>query len=81
VSLIDVVRATPPELRRCRARECARLIEWVTTTNGKRMPIDAPLVVESVHERLDGATLTTIDTKYSHFATCPAASQFRKARA
>jgi hypothetical protein len=79
--LIDVIRSTPPEIRRCRARECARLIEWVrVAASDKRMPIDVPLIVEREHARLDGSRLTVIDTKQSHFVTCPAASSFRKAR-
>jgi hypothetical protein len=77
--LIDVVRATPPEIAACTADECRRRIEWVTTVkHGRRMPIDHPLLIERVHERLDGSLVTVIDAARSHWASCVASEKFRR---
>lgn len=75
-----IVRASPPEISRCRAPACQRLVEWVTTAkNGKRMPVDHPLrALATSQDLIDDRTLTTIDTASSHFATCVAAPQFSK---
>ena len=81
MATIEVIRARPPELAHCRAKACRRLIEWVpTAATGRRMPVDHPLLVEHVFERENGTLLVTIDSKCSHFATCPAAAQFRRTR-
>jgi hypothetical protein len=79
--VIPVIRHYPPELAVCRAPSCRRSIEWVTTEGGKRMPVDSPLLVERVAELLDGRLLSFIRTDRSHFATCPAAANFRKRKA
>jgi hypothetical protein len=72
---IDVRRGAPPAIGRCRS--CQRLIEWVQTPRGARMPIDVPLIIEREFERHDGVTMTTVDTARSHFATCPQAKAWR----
>jgi hypothetical protein len=78
---IEVIRARPPELGRCRHEQCRRPIEWVlTVAHQRRMPVDHPLLVDHVHDRADGVVITTIDSGASHFATCPAAKAFRRAR-
>lgn len=79
MTTIEVIRARPPELSRCRASSCARAIEWVrTVATGKRMPVDHPLLVVSVRDRAHQPPITVIESSTSHFATCPAAKQFRK---
>jgi len=75
---VEVVRSNPPKMSRCRAEECGAVIEWVRTRNGRQMPITAPLVVRAEYERLDGAKVVVIDASSSHFATCPAAREFRR---
>jgi hypothetical protein len=77
---IEITRHTPPRLAFCSADECQRRIEWVKTIGGKEMPVDHPLTVIEQHERLDGSLVVTIDGGTSHFATCPAAARFRRAR-
>lgn len=79
---IDVIRELPIKWGYCRA--CMARIEWVTTVaKRKRMPIDWPLVPLDTFEGPRGEQITTVDTKQSHFATCPYADEFRtpKARA
>jgi hypothetical protein len=78
MAMIEVTRGWTPELGQCRG--CGRAIEWVWTTAGKRMPVDAPLVAERVHERPGAAPITVIDSARSHFATCPNAHDFRRRR-
>lgn len=78
MALINVIRSYPPELGRCRHVKCRRIVEWVLTTKGKRMPVDAPLVAERVVEQLVGPPVTVIDGGRSHFATCPYAHVFRQ---
>lgn len=79
---LEVIRMTPPELGRCRDPQCRASIEWVlTVAHGRRMPVDAPLVVERTYTRQgDGQVVTVIDGAHSHFATCPAAPRFRHRR-
>lgn len=73
---IEIIRTTPPSFGSCRA--CYRSIEWVRTLAGRLMPVDRPLLPIRLHERQDGTMLTVIESRQSHFATCPAADRFRK---
>lgn len=77
---IDVIRATPPEIGHCRHAACGAAVEWVrTVARGKRMPLDHPVhVIRSETRLVDGVRVTTVDSGASHFATCPAASLFRR---
>jgi hypothetical protein len=50
---------------------CKKEVVWLMTKNGRQMPVDAETVKEGDKE-FDYARHT------SHFATCPAASYFRK---
>jgi hypothetical protein len=59
-------------MAKCRA--CKAEIMWMTTTNGKKIPVD----IETVGDI--GATVFDPDTMVSHFATCPDAEKFRKRR-
>ena len=76
----------------CKA--CGARIRWIKTLSGKAMPCDdiaipyrqddaGPLILVTK----DGAVIHAVRDKassqygyQSHFATCPAASDFRKAR-
>lgn len=75
---IDVIRDCPPSVGRCKS--CDRRIEWVTTTARQRkMPVDAPMLIERVVAELTGGrTRVTIDAAHSHFVTCPDADRFRR---
>ena len=54
---------------KCRA--CQKEIVFLLTKTGKKMPVDAETVTQDDHQ-FD-------HTRHvSHFATCPAAKQFRK---
>ena len=64
-------------LNRCQS--CKAMIVWVTTKNGKSMPVDYTAGLEnrsmfpiSPPLEFDAKTMT------SHFATCPDAKKFRK---
>ena len=49
--------------------------------SGKRMPFDLPLVaLQTRHEEATHRLIETVDLGESHFASCKAASQFRRAR-
>jgi hypothetical protein len=79
---------------KCRAVECRRPIIWTTTfPGGKSMPVDADPVPDgtvSVYTSPDGVKSRIIPggeregyagtLRTSHFATCPAATTFRKPR-
>lgn len=75
---IEVVRARPPEIGRCRGNGCGQWVEWVTTKTGRRMPVTSPLLVEREQVLLDGSVVTVIDSARSHFVDCPAAGTFRR---
>ena len=51
---------------------CKRPIEWVTTTTGKKLPVDLPLSIDRVYERQDGTFVTVIDGDAVHWNTCAA---------
>lgn len=58
----------------CGGRSCRATIYWIVTGNGRRMPVDVD--VEGGHEpseQEDGQGV-------SHFASCPDAQQFRRAK-
>jgi hypothetical protein len=73
---IGVIRSNPPKWGYCRA--CRARIEWVTTLKGRAMPVTSPLSAVDVSEREDGTAISHIPLEQSHFATCPAANDFRK---
>ena len=78
---IEVIRSSPPDLGVCKHPQCRRRIEWVRTiARDKRMPLDSPVIVLDQHEREAGGFVSVIDTRTSHFATCPAAVAFRRRR-
>jgi hypothetical protein len=58
---------------RCSA--CQALIVWFRTKNGKRMPVNAETTKPT-----DAAHQLDLSRHVSHFSTCPAADQFRRAR-
>jgi hypothetical protein len=76
MGLIEIKRDTPPELAVCRAAECRRAIEWVSTPKGKRLPLDVPVKIAMETATLDGVALTFVDTATVHWASCPAAWKF-----
>ncbi len=66
-------------------RSCGAEIVWSTTTDGRPIPLDPPLiriavatgrVIES--DRGVSAEVEIKSGRVSHFATCPQASQHRK---
>jgi hypothetical protein len=65
----------PANAQASQCRGCGKYIYWVITDAGKRMPVDTA----SEH---GGADPDGYDKGkgVSHFATCPAASQFRRGR-
>ena len=72
-------RSDPPAHAWCSA--CQAPIEWMTTSRGRKMPVNLPFTPDRVYERTDGIQLLVLDAKYSHFATCPDAARFRQKRA
>lgn len=71
-------------------RSCQAPIRWVTTTAGRRMPIDPTpspggnVVLREDHlaavlagDVLDAARAADVPTYLSHFATCPHAAKYR----
>ena len=65
--------------------KCPAPIAWAFTANGKRMPLDAEPVAGGNIEIKDGVAQYVkpepgVRRYVSHFVTCPAAAQFRKAR-
>jgi hypothetical protein len=73
MSFEDVDTTEEHERRITRCRSCRARIIWFKTSAGKNMPVDAD-TVEPDDDELD------LGRHVSHFATCPAASSFRKAR-
>lgn len=67
----DTTEAHERRITRCRS--CRAEIIWFETLGGKRMPVDAHSV-QPEDEELD------LERHVSHFATCPDAAQFRRAR-
>jgi len=54
---------------------CDALIVWFRTETGKRMPVNAETTKPT-----DAAHQLDLSRHVSHFSTCPAADQFRRAR-
>ena len=54
-------------------RSCRAEIVWLKTTGGKAMPVDAASVQE-------GDKLYSYTRHISHFASCPDAKKFRRAK-
>lgn len=67
----DTTEAHERRITRCSS--CRARIVFLTTEDGKKMPVDAD-TVEPDHEEFDLRKHT------SHFATCPNAGQHRKPR-
>ena len=68
--LLTVIRASPPAYGVCREATCKRNIEWVTTTTGKKLPVDLPLEINRVYERNDGTFVTVIRDSAVHWNRC-----------
>jgi len=78
---LEILRESPPALARCKAQQCQKTIEWVRSVKtGRKLPVDAPLVVDAEYERLDGSRVILIDSAAAHFRSCPSAASFRRAR-
>jgi hypothetical protein len=65
--------------------KCPARVTWALTANGKRMPLDAEPVPGGNLEIKDGVIRYVkpepgVRRYVSHFVTCPAAAQFRKAQ-
>jgi hypothetical protein len=78
MAMIQVIRDNPPGIARCRASDCRRQIEWVLTTNGKKLPVDHPMQIVMETQTLDGVTLTYINTDSVHWGSCPTRAQFSR---
>jgi hypothetical protein len=67
----------------CNASTCRATIEWAeVVASGKRMCFDAPIVALTTHH--DPATrrlVEVVDLSTNHWASCPAAGQFKRRRA
>jgi hypothetical protein len=64
----------------CKDASCRREIVFVQNAKtGRVMPFDAPLLPIAIDDEL-GRRRWTVDLAGSHFATCPGAHQFRRAR-
>jgi hypothetical protein len=62
-------------------RGCGRAIEFATNAKtGRVMPFDAPIMALTTKHDANGKLLEEVDLATSHFATCPKADTFRKAR-
>jgi hypothetical protein len=59
-------------------KTCGAKIMWVTTKDGKNMPLDTPGEPRIVLDEKNVAHV--VRTFISHFATCPEADQHRKKR-
>lgn len=55
-----------------RCRRCGVAIDWVTTTNGKPMPLDPKRVTVVLD---DGRV---VQGRLPHWGSCPYAEEFRK---
>lgn len=63
---------------RAACRGCRATIEWAEiVATGRRMCFDE-VVVLSTHEDLAGRAVEVVDLTKNHWATCPAASQFKR---
>lgn len=77
-----------PVTARTPCQACGQPIVWALGRTGRRMPLNAtPDPAGNVELHADGravvhktAPLTGVDLYTSHFATCPNAAEFRRAR-
>ncbi|MFA5252767.1 MAG: hypothetical protein WC454_09320 [Phycisphaerae bacterium] len=61
-----------------KCKGCGQEIIWLKTDNGKMMPADPKLLKMLV---LNSDQTVTVKTAYTpHWATCPKAAQFKKAK-
>jgi hypothetical protein len=62
-------------------RGCGALVHWVRTVHGRYMPVDFGRA-DGGTIRVSGGTAHVVGPLYgrrtSHFATCPAAAEFRR---
>lgn len=58
-------------MNQVKCKKCPQMIVWLPTKSGKQMPVDAQTVREN-------DTMYDAKVHVSHFATCPAARDFRK---
>lgn len=65
-----------PDVANCRG--CGARIGWLTLDSGKRMPVDLKPLQSVVVEDLEGCRV--IQGYRPHWASCPAADQFKKER-
>lgn len=67
-----------------KCRGCGRDIEWAVDTQGQKIPLDPrPPVYAVVVAAPDGISDTILrmpNSRVSHFATCPKASEFSRGR-
>jgi hypothetical protein len=70
MALIQITRDDPPALGCCRARRCEAQIEWVRTHVGRRMPVNAPLIIARITEDLWGNRFLWIEDSTVHWVTC-----------
>jgi len=67
-----------------RCRSCGAEIEWATTTNGTRIPVDPGPAADGnlvVKQGIAWIVGPGKGDRISHFATCPSAGQHRRPRA
>ena len=65
---------------RCKSKTCRARIVWAfVVKTGSRLPFEYPLEVVSEHEAEDGRVIQVVKLR-SHFATCPDAARFRRAK-
>lgn len=72
----------------CRAEECSAPIVWARTADGKAIPLDVEPTDEGNLALVGGKAMAyelehaaeKLPRYRSHFATCPAAPEFRKER-
>lgn len=61
-------------------RGCGKPILFVTTSHGKKMPVDPEKVQVMVKRKDEDVYYLARDAYVSHFATCEKADDFRKPR-
>lgn len=63
-----------------KCKSCGAEIVWVTTTNGKKMPVDMKPKTILIPVAMDGISVAyrAVVGHESHFATCPNADQHRR---
>ena len=68
-----------------RCSGCGRVIMWTVTEKGKRSPVDPTpekrVVIKPNPDDVTTPLSRVVSTFVSHWATCPEAERFRKAKA